>query len=98
MILGFSSPVAYCSTLKPAGAFGHTPSGRATSFGELPADSVANGSGRSATVTLRIFPGSSYRKSVKGGFGAGASNLAALGASVLAAGAAGAAFRPRDFR
>src|SRR6267143_295656 len=70
--LGLSSPVAYCCTLNPAGAFGHASSGRAINRGPLFAESVAYGAGRSCAVILRIFPGCSKRKSVNGGGGGGA--------------------------
>src|SRR5208282_608353 len=76
--LGLSSPVAYCCTLNPAGAFGQAPCGRGTTCGALPAESVAYGAGRSCAVILRIFPGSSKRKSVNGGCGGGAFVLTAL--------------------
>ncbi len=46
--------------------------GRAITSGPLAAESVAYGAGRSCTVILRIFPGSSKRKSVNGTCGAGA--------------------------
>lgn len=69
---GLSSPVAYCCTLKPAGAFGHASRGRATSCGPLAAESVTYGAGRSCTVILRKFSGSSKRKSVNGAGGGGA--------------------------
>ena len=45
------------STLKPGSVFGHTSAGRGTTFGALPAEGVAYGSGRSATVILRVVPG-----------------------------------------
>ena len=41
MMRGLFSPVAYCSTLNPWGAFGQASAGRATSLGPLVADSVA---------------------------------------------------------
>src|SRR5258708_34471815 len=69
--LGLSSPVAYCCTVNPAGAFGHASCGRATNCGPLFADSVAYGAGRTCAVILRTFPGSSKRKSVYGGCGGG---------------------------
>src|ERR1700730_1222419 len=71
--LGLSSPVAYCCTVNPAGAFGHASCGRAINRGPRFADSVAYGAGRSRAVILRIFPGCSKRKSVYGVCGAGAS-------------------------
>src|ERR1700686_2902587 len=49
---GLSSPVAYCCTVNPFGAFGHASSGRATNLGPLLAVSVANGAGRSSVVIL----------------------------------------------
>src|SRR3984885_11615689 len=75
--LGLSNPVAYCWTVNPVGALGHALRGRATTLGPLLAVSVAYGAGKSWTVILRLFPGSSKRKSVKGGFGGGALVLAA---------------------
>src|ERR1700680_830668 len=72
---GLSRPVAYCSTLKPAGAMGHTFAGRATTSGPFSADFVAYGSGRSFTVIFRVVPGFSYRKSANGGCGGGALRL-----------------------
>src|SRR5271166_1738356 len=71
MALGLSSPVAYCCTVNPAGAFGHMPSGRGTTLGPLLADTVACGAGRSCAVILCTFPGCSKRKSVNGGCGGG---------------------------
>ena len=56
-VRGLSRPAAYISTLNPAGAAGHTLSGRATNFGPLSADWVAYGCGRSFTVILRVVPG-----------------------------------------
>lgn len=38
---GPGTPLAYCSTLNPAGAFGHASAGRATIRAPLPADDVA---------------------------------------------------------
>src|SRR5271169_2033137 len=72
MALGLSSPVAYCCTVNPAGAFGHMPSERETTLGPLLADSVAYGAGRSCAVILCTLPGCSYRKSINGGCGGGA--------------------------
>src|SRR5579872_1620219 len=69
---GLSNPVAYCWTVNPLGALGHALRGRATTLGPLLAVSVAYGAGRSCTVILRLFPGSSKRKSVNGGVGGGA--------------------------
>src|ERR1700730_15732400 len=75
---GPSRPVAYCSTLKPAGAMGHTFAGRATTSGPFSADFVAYGWGRSSTVIFRVSPGFSYRKSANGGWGGGALRLEAV--------------------
>jgi len=72
MALGLSSPVAYCCTVNPAGAFGHMPSGRGTTLGPLLADLVEYGAGRSCAVILCTLPGCSKRKSVNGGCGGGA--------------------------
>ena len=58
---GSLSPVAYCSTLNPAGTCGQAFSGRGTSCGPLPAEDVANGAGRSCNVIFRILPGFSKR-------------------------------------
>src|SRR5277367_3622693 len=52
----FTSP-AYSSTLKPAGAFGHASSGRFVGGGPLSTLFVANGAGRSATVSFLRTPG-----------------------------------------
>src|SRR5580704_10629573 len=70
--LGLSSPVAYCCTVNPAGAFGHASRGRLTMRGPLFDDSVRYGAGRSCTVILRTVPGCSKRKSVNGAGGGGA--------------------------
>src|SRR6266446_4434480 len=57
IIRGPSRPAMYSSTLKPAGTWGHAPSGRATTFGPLGAEGVAKGAGRSFSVILRLYPG-----------------------------------------
>src|SRR5579862_4922101 len=73
---GLSRPEANNSTLKPAGAIGKAFGGRATTCAPFCEDSVAKGAGKSFTVILRIVPGFSKRKSVNGGLGAAALNLA----------------------
>jgi hypothetical protein len=89
---GLFSPLAYNSTLNPGSAFGHASAGRATSRGPFLADSVAYGSGRSATVTLCTLPGPSRRKSINGAVGSGSAiDPVKVAASV---GALAAAFCP----
>ena len=51
----------YSSTLNPAGTLGQALAGRPTTFGPLPAEAVAKGSGRSARVIFRTLPGFSKR-------------------------------------
>src|SRR5271156_3285203 len=68
---GSSRSVAYCWTLKPAGAFGQASPGRPTTLGLLSADSVAYGGGRAFNVILRLGSGDLKRKGVNGGVGAG---------------------------
>src|SRR5215469_5501093 len=89
---GFSKPDANNSTLNPAGATGHTFSGRATRSAPFSADFVANGSGRSFTVILRVVPGFSYRKSVNGAAGEGSLIAAPVAARAGAEAGVAAAF------
>src|SRR4051794_5606948 len=61
---GLSRPVAYISTLKPWGAWGHALAGRATTEGPLSTDSWGEGPGKSALVRWRRVPGDSWAASV----------------------------------
>src|ERR1700719_4122976 len=72
MTRGVARPSEYRPTLKPLGAFGHALAGRLTMAGGLPAELVANGTGRSLTAILCTAPGTSDRKSVNGVGGGGA--------------------------
>src|ERR1019366_8450766 len=72
ILRGSSRPVANNSTLNPAGACGQASCGRSTTRGQLSAELVAYGAGRSLAVILCIAPGFSERKSVNGGLGGGA--------------------------
>src|ERR1035438_9562590 len=72
ILRGSLRPVANNSTLNPAGACGQAFFGRATMRGQLSAELVAYGAGRSFPVILWIAPGFSERKSVNGGLGGGA--------------------------